>query len=52
MSEVMNGIALMQMPNTRTVSKKNEQQKRHQTLVPLCHGKEAITFMQPTHDYL
>ena len=33
-------------------SKKNEQQKRHQTLVPLCHAKEANAFMQPTHDYL
>ena len=52
MSEVMNGIALTQMPNTRIVSKKNEQQKRHQTLVPFCHAKEANAFMQPTHDYL
>ena len=52
MSGVMNGIALTQMPNTRTVSKKNEQQKRHQTLVPLCHAKEANAFMRPTYDYL
>ena len=52
MSEVMNGIALTQMANTRIMSMKNEQQKRHQTLVPLCHAKEANAFMQPTHDYL
>ena len=51
MLEVMNGIALTQMPNTRIVSKKNEQQKRHQTLVPFGHAKEANAFMRPTHDY-